>query len=173
MDENSPERQSLLDDFSKWVDSVSTIILRPDWSVDVPLWPQSDEVERLVPEPLLAKLTAWQLIFDSNYRWSEEDRPEGWLSEQAKDQWEQEAPLIVAELLTALDGKAELIVDLWPMMFPSQNRELQDYSLKRKQESERWTSLLKEAGITVSWRALTPEDGSEWSTSDEGENGSD
>jgi hypothetical protein len=154
METSSPEeRRLLLDEYLSWSDFDGVIILSPDWTVDVPLWPQSDAVDELVPEPLLAKLINWQTIFDSNYRWSDGSRPEGWVSAEAKDQWEQAAPNLVAELTTALEGRARLIVNLWPIIPSDQNSEFQEYQKSKKDESERWRLVLEEAGIKIAWRS--------------------
>jgi hypothetical protein len=158
MDKDSPERKLLLDEYLSWQEFDGVVVLSPEWTVEVPLWPQSDAVDDLVPVLLLEKLVEWQAIFDSNYRWDDDTRPEGWVSEEAKDRWEQEAPIIVAELLSALEGKAELIVDLWPMVPREQNRELHEYWARRKAESDRWSAGLKEAGINLRWRAPTSEE---------------
>jgi hypothetical protein len=44
---------------------------------------------------------------------------DGWRSEEDMNRWASEANALVAELQTALEGKAELEVDLWPL--PSGN----------------------------------------------------
>jgi hypothetical protein len=153
-DQISPEnKRALLDEYLEWCDFGGVFVLSPEWSVDVPLWPNSGAIDELVPEALQEKLTAWQNIFDSNYRWSEESRPEGWLSKEAKDQWELTAPDLVAELRSALEGKASLIVDLWPITPSEDNRELQNYRKARKEESDHWQYVLKEAGIKLSLRS--------------------
>jgi hypothetical protein len=38
-----------------------------DYGAEVPLFPQSDDLEALVSEDLLAKLIEWQREFDANY----------------------------------------------------------------------------------------------------------
>jgi len=84
--------------------------LSPDYSAPSPLWPTSDETDSLVPEALLAKLIAWQEEFDDNFRWDT-----GWQSNEAKLQWAAEADILEADLRVALAGKADLVVDLWPL----------------------------------------------------------
>jgi hypothetical protein len=91
-------------------DEPMSIRLSPDYMAPSPLWPQSEEVEALVPEPLLARLVAWQKDFDANYDWSS-----GWTSEQARDEWAAAAIDLESELRSVLTGKAELTVDLWPI----------------------------------------------------------
>lgn len=147
------EKRLLLDEYLRWMDFDGVFVLSPDWSVDVPLWPQSEAIDELVPETLQEKLTAWQSIFDSNYRWSDDSRPEGWLSNEAKDLWEQAVPDLVAELTSALEGNAKRIVDLWPITPSEQNHELQEYRKAAKRESDRWQQVLKEAGFELSWRS--------------------
>lgn len=150
---NPDEKRLLLDRYLTWVESDGVIVLSPDWSVDVPLWPQSDATDELVPEPLLHKLVAWQEIFNLNYKWSDKSQPEGWLSEGARIQWEEAAPVLVSELTVALTGNARLIVDLWPITPSSQNHELQKYRSARKAEGERWHEALDRAGIKLEWRS--------------------
>jgi hypothetical protein len=58
-----------------------------------------------VLEPLLERLVAWQSLFDSNHWWGEDKNPEGWLSDEAKDQWELEAAILVS---CRLPSKAKL-----------------------------------------------------------------
>ena len=84
--------------------------LSPDYNADVPLWPASDDTCSLVPEPLLTRLTAWQQDFDSNFRWDT-----GWCSDEAKVRWAEAAVELERQLREVLTGKAELIVDLWPL----------------------------------------------------------
>ncbi len=55
-------------------------------------------------------MIAWQKEFDSNFHWDT-----GWSSEETKGKWADEAVHLEAELREALAGKAELIVDLWPL----------------------------------------------------------
>lgn len=162
---NPDERSLLLDQYLSWVDFDGVIVLSPDWCVDAPLWPQSEATDELVPKPLLEKLTAWQSILDSNYRWRDDSRPEGWLSDEARIQWEGAALGLVSELAATLAGKARLIVDLWLITPSDQNRELQEYRSTRDAESKRWQEALDEAGITLEFRSpLNDESGQriEW-----------
>jgi hypothetical protein len=86
------------------------IQLMPDYGADVPLFPQSDYTDALVPEDLLAKLIRWQSEFLSNYHVDS-----GWRSPEARDRWADEAVPLEAALREALEGKADLVVDLWPL----------------------------------------------------------
>jgi hypothetical protein len=166
MEKRSPESQLLLDEYLVWQDFGGVVVLSPEWGVDVPLWPNSEAVLQLVPEPLLAKLIAWQSIFDSNYTWD----GRGWSSDETKGQWEQEALLLVDGLLIVLKDKAELVVDLWPMFPREQNRQLQEYMTRRQAESERWREALEEAGIRLEWRFGTNDEvGRRANSSDDGE----
>ncbi len=88
----------------------SRVTFSPDYGAPSPLWPQSDATDALVPEALLVKLVAWQGEFDSNFGWEM-----GWSSDEAKAKWAEEAVGLEAELREALAGKAELVVDLWPL----------------------------------------------------------
>jgi hypothetical protein len=60
---------------------------------------------------------------------------------------------MVSELTAALEGKARLIVDLWPITPSSQNHELQEYRSARKEETEHWQKALDKAGIRLEWRS--------------------
>jgi hypothetical protein len=75
-----------------------------------PLFPQSDDTDALVPEDLLAKLIRWQSEFSENYHYET-----GWKSTEVRDRWAAEAIPLGAELRKALNGKADLVVDLWPL----------------------------------------------------------
>lgn len=88
------------------------IVLRlmPDYGPEGPLWPSSDDTDALIPEPLLTRLKAWQDELFLN--WNDET---GWRSPEAKNRWADEARTLEAELRIALDGIAELTVDLWPL----------------------------------------------------------
>jgi hypothetical protein len=150
MDNFNPEKKRLLlIQYLSWQEFDGVIVLSPDWSVDIPLWPQSGKTDELVPKPLLEQLAKWQCIFDSHYRWSEGSRPEGWLSDEARSEWEREAPELVSKLTNALSGKARLIVNLWPITPSSQNRELQEYWTAKKTETKRWQDALDQAGIKL------------------------
>jgi hypothetical protein len=88
----------------------TVVTLAPEYCVDVPLWPLGDATDNLVPPALLEKLMAWQALFDNNCH-----HKTGWLSEDAKSRWAEEAVGLEAELRAALAGKAEVVVDLWPL----------------------------------------------------------
>lgn len=87
--------------------------MSPDYSAPSPLWPLSVGTNSLVPESLLAELIAWQEDFDANFRYDT-----GWHSEEAKTRWADASVSLVDQVREALDGKAELIVDLWPLGEP-------------------------------------------------------
>jgi hypothetical protein len=141
------EKQLLLDQYHQWSDFDGVFVLSPDWSVGVPLWPQSGAIDELIPETLQEKLKAWQNIFDCSYRWSDDSRREGWLSKVAGDEWKQAVPELVAELTSALEGKARLIVDLWPITHGEENQELQDYRQAFSARLRRdWKSRRMESG---------------------------
>jgi hypothetical protein len=86
-----------------------TITLMPEYGVEVPLWPQEDETDALVSEGLVAKLTAWQDLFATNFGQS------GWRSEEIKDRWAKQAVALEAELRDEVAGRVEVEVDLWPV----------------------------------------------------------
>jgi hypothetical protein len=91
-------------------DVPTSIRLSPDYSAPSPLWPSSDATDALVPKELLGRLIRWQRDFDSNFRWDT-----GWQSEEAKARWAAQAADLEADLRVALEGRAELTVDLWPL----------------------------------------------------------
>jgi hypothetical protein len=76
----------------------------------VPLWPSSDATDALVPPDLIERLLAWQSDFDGSFHPERE-----WLSHEAKERWATSSAELEAELREALSGKAELVVDLWPL----------------------------------------------------------
>jgi len=86
-----------------------TITLSPEYSVEVPLWPQGGETDALVSEGLVAKLTAWQHLFAANFE------PSGWTSQNVRQQWLEQAVVLEAELREVVAGRVEVEVDLWPV----------------------------------------------------------
>jgi hypothetical protein len=92
-------------------DGVPVVIrFQPEYGVEVPLFPQSDDTDALVPRDLLARLIRWQSEFDQNYHYEK-----GWKSGEVRDRWAAEAVPLEAELRVALGGKADLVVNLWPL----------------------------------------------------------
>ncbi len=85
-----------------------SIRLSPDYGAPVPLWPQS--IAAMVPTTLMARLIDWQRDFESNCRSDSE-----WKSEEAKARWAEQASVLEVDLRVALEGRAEVIVDLWPL----------------------------------------------------------
>ena len=83
-----------------------TIRLAPDYGVDVPLWPQSDETESKFPEELIQRLVVWQDFWESNHSW---DR--GWVSEESCAQWMHDGTILAADLRKALPPRWKLISD--------------------------------------------------------------
>lgn len=81
-----------------------------DYGAEVPLFPQSEFIESLVPAVILVRLKAWQEDFDRNFHWER-----GWKSTEARDRWARTAREIESELKNAFAGKAELVTDLWPL----------------------------------------------------------
>ena len=96
-----------------WFADGKPIVLRlfPEYVMGiVPVFPQSDDTGALIPEDLSTRLTTWNDFFNVNYHYEK-----GWQSEKAKVDWSEDAVPLVAELKGALEGKAELVVDLWPV----------------------------------------------------------
>lgn len=94
--------------------ALPVVRLSPDYSAPSPLWNESPRAvmpaDAMVPPALLAELVAWQQDFDENFHWEK-----GWRSVAARDRWASDAHRLEAQVRRALAGKAELIVDLWPL----------------------------------------------------------
>jgi hypothetical protein len=86
------------------------IRLMPEYGTDIPLFPRSDFTDVLVPEELMGKLMRWQEVFLENFYWEK-----GWRSREVRDRWAADAVPLEAELRNTLAGKADLVVDLWPL----------------------------------------------------------
>lgn len=83
-----------------------TIRLAPDYGVEVPLWPQADETDALVPEVLLQKLIAWQTFWETH---SDYDR--GWDSEESEARWRKDGSVLAAEVKSVLPRGWKLKAD--------------------------------------------------------------
>lgn len=83
--------------------------LSPDYTADLPLWGMIVEPLQ-IPASLLEDLRVWQRTFDSQF-----DAHWGWISTEAKTSWAEEAVELEARLRSAVEGKAEVLVDLWPL----------------------------------------------------------
>jgi hypothetical protein len=94
------------------VDGRLAIRLAPEYGATTPLWPQTDgdAVNRFVPPELLERLIRWQALFEDNFDWES-----GWRSDRAKEQWAAEAIEMEHQVREALNGRVDLIVDLWPL----------------------------------------------------------
>jgi hypothetical protein len=71
--------------------------MAPDYGVEVPLWPQADETDALIPEELLRKLTAWQAYWETHHAFER-----GWDSEESRTQWREEGRVLASEVRKAL-----------------------------------------------------------------------
>ena len=91
-------------------DRPPTITLMPEYTVEIPLWPQADETDDLVSEDLKTKLKTWQAMFDDHFSWQT-----AWDSDEVKADWAEDAKILEAELRNELAGIAEVEVDLWPL----------------------------------------------------------
>jgi hypothetical protein len=100
-----------------WFPDGQPVVLRlmPEYNVEVPLFPQSDYTDALVPKSLLAKLMKWQEDFETDFHYET-----GWRSLEAKERWAAQASPLETELRSALAGKADLVVDLWPLLTPGE-----------------------------------------------------
>jgi hypothetical protein len=84
--------------------------LMPEYGVDVPLWPRSEETDDLVPPELLQRLIVWQEQFDASFHWES-----GWADRQTRVDWAAEATALEGLLRDALPPGVTLVVDLWPL----------------------------------------------------------
>ena len=85
-----------------------TITLMPEYGVEVPLWPQDNEIDAFVSEGLMEKLMAWQHLFAANFG------PSGWRSQDVREKWLEQAAALESELRMEVAGHVEVEVDLWP-----------------------------------------------------------
>ena len=83
--------------------------LMADYSCDMPLWGTVDwERELALSAALLDRLVAWQLRFDSNFRY---DR--GWTDDAERETWTRDADALCADLRREIPSDIPLVVDLW------------------------------------------------------------
>jgi hypothetical protein len=91
-----------------WDHVERAIKLRPEYSVEIPLWGPWEDLD--LSETLLTRLRNWQESFDESFRWDS-----GWVSSAAQDRWAQEAAAIEGELRQEVGDRFEVVVDLWPI----------------------------------------------------------
>jgi hypothetical protein len=85
--------------------------LAPDYVMGISgLWPSSDDTDAMVSPELLTRLVAWNDEFNVNFHYER-----GWRSEEARDRWAEESVDLAAQVRAAVEGKAELQIDLWPL----------------------------------------------------------
>ena len=70
-----------------------TIRMAPDYGVDVPLWPQADEINELASEVLLRRLSDWQAFCESHHHVDN-----GWDSEDSQARWQDKGAASAAEV---------------------------------------------------------------------------
>lgn len=100
----------LVAEYERQLQRPPTIELSPDYGVTIPLWPQEDRTETLIPTDLLERLIAWQQLFNVNF-----EPGSGWTSMAVKTKWTEEAVQLEADLRAAVDGRFAVEVDLWPL----------------------------------------------------------
>jgi hypothetical protein len=94
-----------------------TVRLSPDYGVEAPLIPLwgngfgniSWQFTKL-PPAMLDRLVAWQEIFEKNFQWER-----GWVSKRARAEWTERAETLATDLQEELDGRATVVLDLWPL----------------------------------------------------------
>ena len=74
--------------------------------MEVPLWPQADETDALIPEALLPKLIAWQAEWSVHVHYEN-----GWDSEDVKSQWERDGAKLASEIREVLPRRMKLKTD--------------------------------------------------------------
>ena len=67
IDATPSTRERIASSYRRLRGSERTIRMAPDYGVEVPLWPQADETDDLVPEDLLHRLMAWQTFWESHH----------------------------------------------------------------------------------------------------------
>lgn len=90
-------------------DELPVLRFSPDYAAELPLWGVS--LSQLdLPATLLDELGDWQQQFNANF-----DPHKGWSSEAIKSEWAELAVSLEMDLRVEIDGKATLLVDLWPL----------------------------------------------------------
>jgi len=90
----------------------SEVLLFPDYTGPgwVPLWPSSDATDAYFSVDLLQRLVAWHDEFQDNYGYDG-----GWVSDESERRWADESKVLEDEVRREIAGKADLVVDLWPL----------------------------------------------------------
>ncbi len=83
-----------------------TIRPAPDYGVEVPLWPQADETDALVPEDLLHRLMAWQTDWETHFHYER-----GWDSEDSEARWRRDGSALATEVRSAFPRGWKLKAD--------------------------------------------------------------
>jgi hypothetical protein len=82
--------------------------MAPDYMAPSPLWPQSGEVENLVPASLKERLLDWQHTFDEHV-----DPESGWDDDNRRVEWTHDGLILAEQLRIALGDRAELELGTW------------------------------------------------------------
>jgi hypothetical protein len=101
-------------DDDDWDEPLPPVVtLAPDYHAKLPLGGEGELAwQRTKFSPrLLDRLAAWQEEFDSNFHWQR-----GWRSQDMRDRWANEAQDLARDVRTELGTRAELFVDLWPLL---------------------------------------------------------
>ncbi|MGO9878584.1 MAG: hypothetical protein ACLPSM_04395 [Acidimicrobiales bacterium] len=88
----------------------SRFVFAPEYGVTTPLWPNGVAVDRIVPPEPLERLIRWQALFDATFTGNRVG-----CRIPAKEQYAADAIEMQQQFRNALNGKVDLIVDLWPL----------------------------------------------------------
>lgn len=79
--------------------------LECDVGVEIPMFPQYQAVEDMLPADLRQRMMKWQEFFDHNWHW---DR--GWKSHEAETEHIQEGEALLPLVQEVFRGKAEVVL---------------------------------------------------------------
>jgi hypothetical protein len=93
-----------------WLERQSkpAVLLIPGLKGEIPLWPLTNHVRRVISDELISRLLAWERLLQSGF-----DR--SWKSADARQRWKKEAFAIEHQLRETLRDEASLAVILWPL----------------------------------------------------------
>jgi hypothetical protein len=74
----------------------------------------------MIPAALWDDLLAWEGEFEANFEWGS-----GWRTEKAQSDWATASTELIERVRQAIEGKSELVVNLWPLGQPEQRFPLQ------------------------------------------------
>jgi hypothetical protein len=99
---------------------ITSFLLSPSYGVESPLWPSTVATREMIPAALWDDLLAWEGEFEANFEWGS-----GWRTEKAQSDWATASTELIERVRQAIEGKSELVVNLWPLGQPEQRFPLQ------------------------------------------------